>query len=213
MIQLRNLERLHSVARERITILETENKQLKARIKELENRDHDKDKRIEDLSFQFEQIKNKLFGKKPIVNRIIEKKEKQNRDTFSYRRPIPTHITKTEPHSISVCFHCQGKLKNKSVKVFFEEDIPLPIEKIVIKHQVETGYCNTCKRQSSGYVIPSKKSVLGNNIKKYVCIFSIANKLSHNQIQDHLRDITEHTRTLFQNINSVGLIHRENYEI
>ena len=189
LIQGRNLKWLYDLAKERITILESENKQLKIRIKELENKDHDKDKRIEDLSYQFEQIKNKLFGKKPIVNRIIPKKEKKNRDTFSYQRPIPTSITKVENHPVHICHHCHGILRNKRTSVFFEEDIPLPIEKIVIKHQVEVGYCNTCKRQSSGHDIPSKKSVLGNNIKKYVCILSIANRLSHSQIQEHLEDI------------------------
>ena len=163
LIRLRNLEHLYSVARERILWLETENKHLKARIKELEDKDRDKDKRIEDLSYQFEQIKNKLFGKKPIVNRIIQKKEKNDRDILSYTRPMPTHITQTKQHPVDVCFHCHGKLQNKSIKIFFEEDIPLPIEKIVIKHQVEVGYCSVCRRQSTGCFIPSKKSILGNN--------------------------------------------------
>ena len=191
LIRLRNLEHLYAIARERIVLLEKENKQLKARIKELEDKDSDKDKRIEDLSYQFEQIKNKLFGKTPIINRILWKKEKKNRNILSYCRPIPipTDITKIESHPVSICTHCHGELKNKSIKVFFEEDIPLPIEKIVIKHQVEIGYCSVCKRQSSGYSIPSKKSVLGENIKKYVCILSIANRLSHTQIQDHLNDV------------------------
>ena len=189
MIRLRNLEHLYSVARERIVLLETENKQLKERVKELEDRNRDQDKRMEDLSFQFEQIKNKLFGKKPIINHVLWNKEKKKRDILSYTRPIPAHITKTLAHPVTDCIHCHGKLKNKSVRVFFEEDIPLPIEKIVIKHEVEVGYCTVCKRQSSGYVIPSKKSVLGDTIKKYVCILSIASRLSHSQIQEHLRDV------------------------
>lgn len=189
LIRLRNLEQLHSKARERIVFLETENKQLKVRVKELEDKDRDKEKRMEDLSYQFEQIKNKLFGKKPIVNRIVRTKEKKNRDILSYHRPIPTHITRTEPHPVSVCFHCQGTLRNKSVRTFFEEDIPLPIKKIVVRHEVQVGYCPVCRRQSSGCSIPSKKSVLGDNIKKYVCILSIANRLSHSQIQDHLKDV------------------------
>ena len=189
LIRLRNLEHLYSVARERIVLLEKENRQLKARIKELEDKDRDKDKRIENLSYQFEQIKNKFFGKKPTVNLIVEKKEKKNRDILSYHRPIPTHVTKTESHPVSTCIHCQGKLKNKQTRIFFEEDIPLPIEKIVIKHQVEIGYCTACRKQSSGCPIPSKKSVLGDNIKKYVCILSITNRLSHSQIQEHLKDV------------------------
>lgn len=85
--------------------------------------------------------------------------------------------------------HCHGVLKNKRIKIFFEEDIPLPIQKSVTQHEVEVGYCLVCKRQSSGCHIPSKKSILGNNIKKYVCLLSIANRLSHSQIQNHLTDV------------------------
>ena len=191
LIRLRNLERLYIIARGRIVSLEKENKVLKQRVKELEDKNTDQNGRIEALSFQFEQIKNKLFGKKPDTEKIFHKKEKEIRDTFSYQRPIPTHITKTETHPVSECSDCHGKLKNKSVKIFFEEDIPLPIQKIVIKHEVEVGYCSVCKKQWSGCHIPSKKSVLGSNLKKYVCILGIANRLSHTQIQDHINDVFE----------------------
>jgi transposase len=52
---------------------------------------------------------------------------------------------------------------------------------------VEVGYCKNCKRQSSGIPIPPKKAVLGENVRKYICVLSIASRLSHTQIQDHLR--------------------------
>lgn len=84
LVRLRNLEHLHAKARERILLLEKENQGLKQRIKELEDRNKDLSTKIEALSFQFEQIKNKLFGKKPTVNRIIQEKEKKSRDVFSY---------------------------------------------------------------------------------------------------------------------------------
>lgn len=189
LIRGRNIEHLYDLAKKRITILQTENKQLKARVKELEERDRDKGEKIDELSFQLEQIKIKIFGKKPIVERVTRKKEKKLRDIFSYRRPIPERITETKSHRVSECAHCHGTLQHKRIKTFFEEDIPLPIQKIVIKHDVEVGYCNSCKRQSSGYHIPSKKSVLGDNIKKYVCLLSIANRLSHSQIKEHLKDV------------------------
>ena len=189
LIRLNNLEHLHVRARERIVVLERENKELKQRIKELEDKNKDQNTKIEALSFQFEQIKNKLFGKKPFLNRILEKKEKNIRDAFSYCRPIPTFITTTESHPVNECVNCHGELKRKSTRTFFEEDIPLPIQKTVIQHEVEVGYCMSCKRQSSGIPIPSKKSVLGANVKKYVCILSIANRLSHTQIQEHLKDV------------------------
>lgn len=189
LIRLSNLEHLHTKARERIISLEKENKQLRQRIKELEDKNKDLNLKIEALSFQFEQIKNKLFGKKPIVNHIVSKKEKKERDIFSYRRPIPKRVTKIENHLIENCVHCSQKLQRKSIRVFFEEDIPLPIQKIVVRHEVEVGYCNSCKRQSSGIPIPSKKAVLGENVRKYVCILSIANRLSHSQIKENIKDI------------------------
>ncbi len=189
LTRLRNLEVLHLKARERIVFLEEENKNLKQRVKELEDKNTDQNGRIEALSFQFEQIKNKLFGKKPVTERMLHLKEKKIRDSFSYHRPIPTYVTNTKQHPVNECLHCRGKLKNISVRIFFEEDIPLPIQKTVIKHEVEVGYCTMCKKQSSGCHIPSKKSVLGDNIKKYVCILSIANRLSHTQVQDHLKDV------------------------
>ena len=42
LIRLRNMERLHASARERIVFLEIENRQLKQRVKELEESDRDK---------------------------------------------------------------------------------------------------------------------------------------------------------------------------
>lgn len=189
LIRLRNLEYLYARARERIAFLEKENKELKARIKELEEKDKDKDQKIEAMAFQLEQIKNKLFGKKPIASHLIQRKEKKIRDIFSYQRPIPKQITRLESHPVGKCVHCHRELEKKSIRVFFEEDIPLPIQKVVIRHEVETGYCPNCRRQTSGYFIPSKKSILGGNVRKYVCLLSIANRLSHSQIQDHLKDI------------------------
>lgn len=189
LIRLRNLEHLHVAARERIVFLETENRQLKQRVKELEDQSTDQNTKIEALSFQFEQIKNKLFGKKPVVHSILRSTEKKPRDIFSCRRPIPETVTDTQSHLVHECTHCHGALQKKSVTIFFVEDIPLPIQKTVIKHEVEIGYCTVCRRQSSGYPIPSKTVVLGGNVQKYVCILSIANRLSHAQIQDHLEAV------------------------
>jgi hypothetical protein len=189
LIELRNIKVLHAKARARIVILEKENKWLKLRIKELEEKDRDKDQKIEAMSYQLEQIKIKLFGKKPILNRIIQNKEKKVRDASSYRREVPTNITETRPHPLVDCSTCHLNLSKKWTKIFYEEDVPLPVQKISIKHEVEVGYCNTCKKQSSGYPVPSKTVVLGEKVKKYVCVLSIGSRLSHIQIQGHLKDI------------------------
>ena len=186
---LRNLEMLHEKARERVKNLEQENRKLKEKVKALEEENNFLKRAIEGVSFELEQVKIKLFGKKPTVNRIVHKIEKKERDIFSYSRPIPKNATETRPHPVNTCTHCRGDLNAKSVKVFFEEDIPLPIQKVVIKHEVEVGYCNRCRRQSSGYPIPSKKSVLGEQARKYVCVLSIGSRLSHAQIQEHLKEV------------------------
>src|SRR3989344_735909 len=82
LIRLRNLENLHIKARERIVLLEKENFSLRKRVKELEDQNKDLNGKVEALSFQFEQIKIKLFGKKPILNRIIQRRDKKERDIF-----------------------------------------------------------------------------------------------------------------------------------
>lgn len=189
LIRLRNLEYLYGKARERIALLEAENQQLKARIKELEKRDSDKNTRIEALAFQLEQIQNRVFGKKPNPLRLAVKRELKERTISSYRRPIPTRITETRRHPVSACAHCSRKLTRRTVKTFYEEDIPLPIETRITRHEVETGYCAHCRRISSGCPVPSKTSVLGERVKKYITLLSIGNRLSHSQIQEHLRDV------------------------
>lgn len=188
LVRLRNLETLHHKARERVLRLEAENKLLKQRIRELEEKDRDKDRRIEAMAYELEQVKIKLFGKKPLIH-LREKQEKQQRDAASYRRPMPTYITEVRTHPVLACTRCQGPLTKKTLTTFFEEDVPLPIPKHVIKHEVEVGYCTSCKRQSSGYSLPSKKVILGAKVRKYVCVLSIANRLSHSQIQEHLNDV------------------------
>ena len=188
LIRLQNLERLYPVARARIAKLEVENTHLKVRIKELESKDRDTHKKLEDLSCQLEQIKNKLFGKKPSTHVRIAV-EKKLRDSSSYHRPIPEGVTETRVHPLNACTTCNGVLVRTSSTSFYVEDIPLPIAKTVVKHEVETGYCTSCRKQSRGYSIPSKKAVLGENIKKYVCILSIAHRLSHSQIQDHITSV------------------------
>ena len=77
LIRLRNLELLYAKARERIALLESENKRQKERIAELEKNDKDKGEKLEAMAFQLEQITNKLFGKKPEDFRVIHKKDKK----------------------------------------------------------------------------------------------------------------------------------------
>lgn len=205
LVELRNLRMLYGKARERIALLEIENKQLKERIKELEKRDSDKDTRIESMAFQLEQIHHRVFGKKPVALRIALTRKRTERDKASYRRPLPNRITEIRRHPVNACVHCARTLTKKSLKTFYEEDIPLPLETSVIKHEVETGYCPSCMRTCSGRALPSKTVVLGERVKKYVCLLSIGNRLSHSQIKEHLKEVF----TLAVSLGEIGNILKE----
>lgn len=108
----------------------------------------------------------------------------------SYKRSVPQdeEVTETKLYPINECRHCHGKLLQKKTTVFFEEDIPIPVKKIVKKHVVGKGYCQVCKKWSSAIPLPAHNVILGNNIQKYICHLSVICRLSYSQIQELLRD-------------------------
>lgn len=148
MVRLRNLEYLHKVQKLRNEKLETENRQLRVRIVELESVVSSQQKMIEDLKLQMEELKIMVFGKRRDKKTIDDDeldppKEVMERDHNSYKRPIPkdTEVTEVRDHPIDACICCHGAISKKTTTVFFEEDIPLPTSKIVLKHIVQKGYC------------------------------------------------------------------------
>lgn len=194
LIRLRNLEYLYGKARKRIDRLEKENRFLRLRIKELEERDKQKDKIIESLMLQLEEIKIKVFGKKKDKDKddSTKPKERKPRDNSSYQREIPdeSEITKTEDHPIDNCPNCNTKLTRKRIVIYYVEDIPLDKpQKEVIKHNVEQGYCNTCHKWISAMPLPKAKCIIGQKLRKYICYLSIINRLSHEQIISFIKDI------------------------
>ena len=60
MIELRNLRKLYKGAKERIAIQNKTIKELKARVRELEANDKEKDQRITDLSLQIDRKSTRL---------------------------------------------------------------------------------------------------------------------------------------------------------
>ena len=192
LIRLRNLERLHKEARKRIVFLEKENRFLRLRVKELEDRDKEKDKIIESLMLQMEEIKIKVFGKKKDKdNESPVERQRANRDSSSYKRPIPNEITRIENHLIDKCSVCDTPLIRKRIVIYYEEDIVFDRQKESIKHNVEQGYCHNCKKWRSSIPLPSSKCIIGVKLRKYICYLSIINRLSHQQIEENIKDILE----------------------
>jgi hypothetical protein len=193
MVEWRNLKKLHTAQGVRITRLEEENKQLKAQNAALKATIVLQATQIQTLTLQMEELRTMVFGKKrkkhdddlppPPTQKSIRTPE-------SYHRPIPTEaeVTGEQSHSIDTCTSCKAPLTKKSESVYYEEDIPLPITKVVTKHTVEKGYCTQCTQWVSATPLPSAKVVLGARVQTYVSYLSVVARLSITQIQQLLFD-------------------------
>jgi len=183
LVRLNNLERLYGEQKSANDFLRRENKELREKIVLQQ-------KLIEDLNLQLEELRIKVFGKKKKSDDSDNPKppeEKIPRTKDSYKRPIPKEITETKRHTIDAC-SCGTETIHKEVIVFYEEDIPVPVQKIVIRHEVEKAYCPHCKKWLRGMPLPNSGVILGPNIQKYICYLSIICRLSFAQIQSLLKN-------------------------
>ena len=188
LIRLANLERLYPIARARIDYLNKEVSELKATVATQQ-------KTIDDLKLQMEELKKIVFSRRSPRDRYPDSdsqnppKEKIPRTSDSYHRPIPSEdeVTQIVPHTQDQC-DCGSTFTKTQEIVFFEEDIPIPTQKIVRKHVVEKSWCPGCKKWKTAIALPSTKVILGPNIQKYICYLSILCRLSFTQIQNLLYD-------------------------
>lgn len=201
LIRLRNLEYLHEKQRFKIWNLRDENRELKKEIKLLKETVATQQKTINDLKMQMEELRNIVFRKrkKPRDKDNNNKGEDSGENPFqedkiprtpdSYKRKVPAEnqITEIKRHLFDTC-PCGTKTTLKQILTFYEEDIPIPSEKIVIKHIVELSYCPDCKKWHKAIDLPKSKVILGKNIQKYVCYLSVMCRLSFSQIQNVLFD-------------------------
>jgi len=220
LIHLRNLERLHGEQRKRIGLLEENIHLLEKENTLLRQENHTLRTTLEDFKLQIEELRIMVFGKKKDTrddDDLTPPKEKVERTSDSYRRRIPKdeEVTETKSHLINECHHCHGHLLKKKMGIFFEEDIPIPMQKIVRKHVVEKGYCSVCKKWSTPIPIPSHRVVLGNNIQKYICYLSVMCRLSYTQLQELLQN-TYHIEIsqgeIAKILNREAVRHRPEYE-
>lgn len=188
LVRLNNLERLYPKARTRIASLGQEVKVLKATMAAQQ-------KTIEDLKLQMEELRTIVFKrKKPPANRGNDhgnplSPPAKPRTPDSYQRPIPkdNEVTDTHPHPINQC-DCGSAISKKRMRIFYEEDIPIPVRKTITKHIVEQGYCPACQKWKSAVKLPTATLIIGPNIQKYTCYLSVMCRLSFTQIQNILQD-------------------------
>ena len=197
LIRLRNLEVLHEQQRIKIWHLRDDNRELRKEVAQLKSVVSDQQRAIEDLKLQIEELRTIVFGRKrkkdernehddvpPVFPNVSPPRIKE-----SYKRKVPQEheITETKDHPIDVCARCHGRFSERDVVTYIEEDIPLPRKKLVIKHSVEKGYCDSCRIWSASVPLPTATVLLGNNVKRYTAYLSIVCRQSYAQIQDILR--------------------------
>jgi hypothetical protein len=185
MIELRNLRKLHGAARERIVFLETENKTLKARVKELEKENTVLRGEVSDIRYQLEEFKTIIFKKKRIARDVLDDDDEETpprppRDASSYQRPIPkdTEITKTVYHRFP-----RDKNGDVRLRTYYVEDIPLNVRKIVEKHVVEQWYDKGRRVWVSRDPLPNATVTLGDNARVLITTLITVQRLSLAQTQ------------------------------
>lgn len=194
LIRLGNLEGLHKKAKKRIGKQAKKIEELENKVRTLEEENKKKDEIIKKFALQLEELRIKVFGKKKgkKENDTAKKKKPLERTAESYKRPLPKdeEVTKEEHHGVENCNNCQTKLRRKRIVIYFEEDIPIgKIQKEVIKHFVEQGYCPKCKKWISAVPLPKAKCIIGVKLRKYVNYCSVILRLSYRQIEEHTLDI------------------------
>jgi hypothetical protein len=151
---------------------------LEARIVTLE-------KELIDIRYQFEQMKEIVFGKKWKAKKILDEDEKKKppfpRTKESYTRAIPSddEITTTVHHKLP-----EGNFTQTRIKTFYVEDIPLDIHKIVEKHLVVQGYRD---RTWIGEIkLPCTTVALGENVRMFITTLVTEQRLSYSQVTNLL---------------------------
>lgn len=193
MIELRNLRKLHTAQKitigklkEQVVLLKQENTLLRSANEALTHA-------VQDLKLQVEEMKTIVFGKKrkkeddhddvppqPVIH------PPRTRESYKRAPPSDNEITERKNHPIDACANCHGQFSQRDTVTYFEEDIPLPQKKTVIKHLIERGYCEHCKRWSTSVPLPVAPVILGRSVKRYVTYLSVICRQSYSQIQDLL---------------------------
>ena len=191
MVELRNLRRLYAAQKVRLDFFKQENRLLKERVAFLETAYVEQQNINVDLKLQLEELRTMVFGKKRTQENDIDDTPRVHgipRTSDSYKRPAPkdSEVTDTKDHPVDTCTHCSGQLSERTTVIYYEEDIPLPQKKTVVRHTVEKGYCAVCKKWSTSVPLPSARVVFGENVKRYVTYLSVVCRQSYAQIQDIL---------------------------
>ena len=196
LVRLRNVEVLHEAQRFKVWHLRDENRSLRKEVTLLKATVKEQQHTIDDLKLQMEELRIIVFGKKKRKYEgsdddlpPIAPKPPIARSKDSYRRKLPREdeVTETREYPVALCAHCGGGFGERDRIICFEEDIPLPQKKIVVKHLIEKGWCEPCRTWSAGAPLPAAPVILGPTVKRYVAYLGVICRQSYSQIEDILK--------------------------
>lgn len=190
--------------------LRKENNLLKEKQLLLLEKQTQQEKEIESLKLIVEELRKMVFGRKKTTggedkngsgeNSTPEgqhsgKRKMADRSKDSYRRNAPEdeEVTAVIDHSLTHCPDCGTLLIRLKRIIRYTEDIINLTElskilKRIEKHSIGSGYCPTCKKRKAAQKISPQVSIVGENVKRFVCYLSIVMRLSFEQIKCFLSD-------------------------
>lgn len=181
MVELVNLRKLHKGARDRVMILEKENKELKIRVDVLEQENKSLKRELSDIKYQLMELQTIIFKKKTKISSSFDDDEEPKppveRSKESYKRPIPkdSEVTKTIYHPL------ERSIGKTRTKIFYIEDVPLDIKKIVTKYVVEQEW------NGSSWIgkipVPTTPVILGDDVRILISTLITIQRLSYTQVQ------------------------------
>lgn len=212
------LSRSNDLLRKKVLLLEQENHKLVEKNRILEKKQEIlletvalQGKQIENLNLMVEELRGMVFRKKKTKDddkdatkgvdssqsesAQTSKRKNANRSKESYRRAAPADddITNTITYPVTNCSDCGTLLTRLRQIVRYVEDLASLTElsklfKNTEKHIIGNGYCPKCKKRKSAKDISPQVSILGENIKQFVCYLNIVMRLSFEQIKSFLSD-------------------------
>jgi len=202
LTKLRNLERLHPIARQRVELLEKEKKDLRGIVAAQGKLIRLQAEVIEKLKLRVEELERMVFGKRKKKNKDVEqnkdsskRKDKKPRDPNTYRRPIPKDedITETNDYPLGNCPDCGTPLENLKWIVRYQEDIKLfeQLLKQVEKQRIQSGYCPHCQKRASSIPVSSQMVRLGDNVRQFICYCVVVLNLSFEKTKNLIKDLTD----------------------
>lgn len=213
-----HLKRSNEILHKKVLKLEQENHELRKKNRILEKKQEIlletvalQGKQIENLNLMVEELRGMVFGKKKrkdkdtkstaptdeaqTLEEPTKKRKSANREAGSYRRAAPSEdeVTSIITHPLTHCSDCGTLLTRLKQIVRYVEDLASLTElskllKNIEEHIIGSGYCPKCKRRKSAKDISPQVSILGENIKKFVCYLNIVMRLSFEQIKNFLSD-------------------------